>query len=535
MTKLFLTQILFCITFISSAQQGALDFDFGDSGAHILFDNDNSLCFVEDMFLDSENRILICGYHSFSDTNNGTFVLRLNPDGTPDVSFADNGVLKFADAQILGSNCFGVVERPDGNYILGTNYVDNQGDERIELIEVDENGQINTDFGNNGTTTSAVFENPILFELALSGENKIVVSYTTFYTSDFAQRGDCVIHQFLSNGQIDAGFGTAGKIIIGTAEADDRIFDIDIDDNNNIYVSGYLDSDFFTLNPTNGMVISVNSNGQLRSDWGTNGIALYSDNTTLMTALGVDIADNGDVLCVGASFSPDVFQQSGLVARLNSSGQLVTSFGTNGFAFVEMTEAEFRQVRETPDLNVVAAGIFLNSENDDDVIVAKMNASGNLVNAFGTSGVSEPWDLSFGEEEVTGMAIQPDGKILVAGYGFASTPGGGGGGSVGGEFIGETGYVLRYLNGLLTDVETLNEMQTLNIFPNPASDFISFKTDMPIAQIQLSTVAGQIMQTLMGSMTYGAEIDIADLVSGMYLIQVQFADGSQTVSRFVKK
>jgi len=534
MTKLFLTQILLCITLISSAQQGTLDEFFGSNGEYILFENDNTLCYVEDMILDSQGRILICGSHSFSDTNNSTFVLRLNSDGTPDATFAEGGVLKFEDLEILGGSCFGIAERPNGHYILGTTYID-QGDYGVELIEVDENGQINTGFGSNGTATSTLFEQPILFELALTGENKIVVSYTTFYASDFVQRGDCVIHQFLSNGQPDLGFGTAGKIIIGTPDADERIFDIAIDNNNNIYVSGYLDSDFFALNPTNGMVISLNSSGQLRSDWGTNGIALYSDNSTLMTALGVDIAANGDVLCTGASFNPSVFQQSGLVARLNSSGQLVSSFGTNGFVFVEMAEAELLQIREVSDLSIVAAGVFLNSQNDDDVIVVKMNANGSLMNTFGNDGIAEPWDLSFGEEEVRGMAIQDDGKIIVSGYGFASTPGGGGGGSVGGQFIGETGYALRYLNSLLTEVPVIEGTRIVSVYPNPAADIISIRAENAISQVQICTVDGRMVQISTKGISTGVEIDLVGMVSGMYLARVHFADGVQTVARFVKE
>jgi|GEM_PF-6162953 len=533
MTKLFLFQILLFAPLFAFTQPGILDDSFASGGEYILFDNDFTYCYVEDMILDSQGRIMIFGAHTFSDTNNPTFVLRLHADGTPDLTFAEGGILKFEDLQILGGSCFGIAERPNGHYILGTTYLD-QGNYGVELIEIDANGQINTDFGDNGIATSDLFEQPLLFELALTGENKIVVSYTTFYASDFVQRGDCVVHQFLPNGEPDMGFGTNGKTVIGTIEADERIFDIDIDNDNNIYVSGYGDIDFFTPNPTNGMVISLNSNGQLRSDWGTDGIALYSDNSTLMTALGVDIAANGDVLCAGASYNPSEFLQSGLVTRLNASGQLIPSFGTNGFVLIEMTEAEILQVRETQDLSITATGVFLHPDNDDDVMVVKMTANGDLMGNFGNDGMTEPWDLSFGEEEVKGMAIQTDGKIIVAGFGFATIEGGGGGEITGGDFIGETGYVLRYLNDVTNAVELVDETQLLSIFPNPAHDFISIRTENVIRQVELCTMTGRLIQTSSINMAELAKIDLVNMVAGMYLIRVQFADGEQSVVKFVK-
>lgn len=144
----------FCIGFSSlsaMAQDGTLDAEFGDAGAYVFFPGVEFHAYLNDMIVDSQGRIVVCGYHWTDPAESGSFVGRLTQSGTLDASFANGGILSIPVDATLGSGIHGIAERSNGNYILGAGTTVN-GDVAIELMEITPSGAINTSFGTNGTT-----------------------------------------------------------------------------------------------------------------------------------------------------------------------------------------------------------------------------------------------------------------------------------------------------------------------------------------------------------------------------------------------
>jgi len=105
-----------------------------------------------------------------------------------------------------------------------------------------------------------------------------------------------------------------------------------------------------------------------------------------------------------------------VVARYNSNGSLDTSF--NGTGMVTTPGGSGYAVALQPDGKIVVAGDASNG-NDYDFAVVRYNTDGSLDTTFnGTGGVTTPIGASndFG----FGIALQPDGKIVVVGASDAS-------------------------------------------------------------------------------------------------------------------
>ncbi|QJW99967.1 beta strand repeat-containing protein [Frigoriglobus tundricola] len=112
-------------------------------------------------------------------------------------------------------------------------------------------------------------------------------------------------------------------------------------------------------------------------------------------------------------------------AVLNAPGTLDPSFGTDGTVALELTSAlpsEFLNATAVqPDGKIVAAGSVNYGGTAGEFAVTRFNTDGSLDAAFGTGGstftslASFPPDYANGTT-ATGVAIQSDGKIVLAGY-----------------------------------------------------------------------------------------------------------------------
>ena len=105
------------------------------------------------------------------------------------------------------------------------------------------------------------------------------------------------------------------------------------------------------------------------------------------------------------------------VARYNTDGSLDASFGSGGVAAYEVQgNDEARAIALQSDGKIVVGGFA-----QGDFGILRLNADGSLDSSFGTGGeVIINDDDAYNARD---LAIQPDGKILVSGNGWASSPG----------------------------------------------------------------------------------------------------------------
>lgn len=98
-------------------------------------------------------------------------------------------------------------------------------------------------------------------------------------------------------------------------------------------------------------------------------------------------------------------------------GTLDSTFGINGKQIISITQGDNGQaVAIQSDGKIVAAGYveYSNSKGKDFALV-RLNKDGSVDNSFGSSGIVTT-DFGSGNEKATSLVIQADGKIIVAGY-----------------------------------------------------------------------------------------------------------------------
>lgn len=71
----------------------------------------------------------------------------------------------------------------------------------------------------------------------------------------------------------------------------------------------------------------------------------------------------------------------------------------------------------------------------------------------------------------------------------------------------------------------------INIFPNPASDFITIKIDDKINAVKFYNAAGSLIKTAQAN---SSKIDISSLTKGNYIISIETESGIET-KKFIKK
>ncbi len=77
-----------------------------------------------------------------------------------------------------------------------------------------------------------------------------------------------------------------------------------------------------------------------------------------------------------------------------------------------------------------------------------------------------------------------------------------------------------------------NKESDLTLYPNPAHDLLSIKSDKPVKSYTIYSIYGQLLQS---DMMNNKEIDILGLSSGTYFLSIEYVDGGRAVEKFVKK
>ena len=151
--------------------------------------------------------------------------------------------------------------------------------------------------------------------------------------------------------------------------------------------------------------------GQLDPTFGTGGIVttdfgIHTSSGNLASANAAVLQSDGKIVVAGGVPGSNGFPIVA-VARYNTNGSLDTSFGNSGIATTSSIEdAPFTSVALQADGRIVAvAGGF-------SAFVVRYTSAGVLDSTFGTGGIVDLSEINGPAQ--SGVAIQPDGKILVA-------------------------------------------------------------------------------------------------------------------------
>jgi uncharacterized delta-60 repeat protein len=176
---------------------------------------------------------------------------------------------------------------------------------------------------------------------------------------------------------------------------------------------------------------------------------------SVMLATGLSAGSQAAPLDLDTSFSGD--------------GMVTANYGTG-------TKSYFTDVEMTPDDKIVAVGYAQAAGNNYNILIAKYNVDGTLDNSFGTSGTV---NLAIeANNRAEGLAIQPDGKLLVAGHS-----------------LGASGKWKLYVKRFNTDGSEDLSFTTYTYSPSYSTGIVSGVRDVRAKDIALTT-DGKILISL---------------------------------------
>jgi len=197
--------------------------------------------------------------------------------------------------------------------------------------------------------------------------------------------------------------------------------------------------------------LSFDSDGKV-----TTGIQFWYD-----AGNSVAIQSDGKIVVAGSSYngSNDDFA----LVRYNADGSLDTSFDTDG-KVITAIGSDFDQgfsVAIQSDGKIVAAGYTYNDPVFEFALI-RYNADGSLDNTFDTDGkVTTP--IGSVDDQGISVAIQSDGKIVVAGYSD--------------DGLWEDFAVVRYNSAGVGISEFSNNVGQISIYPNPFYSTTTLQTE----------------------------------------------------------
>lgn len=377
-----------------------------------------------DVAVQSDGKIIVAANAANypSGTGNDFYVLRYNTDGTLDYGFGSGGVARVSFTSTYDSeNPYAVAIQPDGKIVVaGRVTINSKGS--FAITRLDTNGSIDTSFGSNGK---------ILFNFS-NRQDAMARSITFQSNGNIIVAGrsdnDFAFARFTPAGAFDTSFNGLGKLVVQTAKSSDiliggayamtiqRILENGVLQEKIVAtgirpaVSG-VERDFATLR--------LNPNGTLDTTFG-NGGKVFTDFYGLRNqAKGIAIDANNNIV-VGGSTHTDNRTKFALI-RYKINGQIDTSFGDNGKTVVGVpgTDNNQKDIAIDSSGRIVLAGWTHNGDIAgawiEDFAVARFTPDGNLDQTFGGSGIVVTDILGIDHVSEGGVALQPDGKIVVAG------------------------------------------------------------------------------------------------------------------------
>ena len=396
---------------------GGIDLTFGSGGKVTTDFGADPLSGASALALQSDGKIVLAG--RAGDESVGNFALaRYRPDGGLDFTFGANG--KVTTDFGGDDSARAVAIQPDGRIVVAgttTGIFPGSflfGGSDFALARYTSNGTLDPTFGSGGRITTDFGGSDVAEALALQADGKIVAA--GFNDAAFA------LARYIANGSLDPTFGTGGKV---TTHFDRSFFAsaVAIQPDGKIVASGGRPFALARYEPTGNLDLGFGVGGRVTTD--------FSD---FFEGRAMALQLDGKIVVAGGARSPfSPGQENFALARYNSTGspdltfrgegKVTTDFTTDFTTDLGAASASASAVAVQPDGKIVVAGerssVF--GVQTTAFALARYHPDGRLDLGFGTGGKVT---TSFGDDAFAfplALALQGDGKFVAAGGVSAAT------------------------------------------------------------------------------------------------------------------
>lgn len=457
-------QLFFLLTFffgslqLTFAQYGVLDNSFGNQGRTKIDFGNIGFSICNAMVVDENGFIIIVG----KTADGGFSVAKLSSSGQLVNSFGNNGyinvplsdydavatsvALDAAGNIIVAGYVYKATDTDAAIIMLDTNgnlissfgiggklvVSFNSGDDRANAVTLDAYGNIYlggfttigviksfaiakltatgdlvTSFGTAGKAFYSILTGDnVIYDLLIDADTLYACGYTTALTT-FAE--DFAVIKTTLSGSLIPNFGSSGKLSISLGVKEERAYTMAKDPFNNFVLAGYS----FAGGTYNDFAAAkFDWKGSLVSPFGVRSVDMSSGSMENDEAHGISIDALGNVTLAG--FCNWSYNRMA-VLRLDKDGNATLAFGSSG---KKTQDVDIRHDYGYA-LAVDASGNFLvggsaNNDSYDQFAVISLNATGNLLPAFGTGGISK-FSLAKSYDLIGKIALDVSGNIVLCG------------------------------------------------------------------------------------------------------------------------
>jgi uncharacterized delta-60 repeat protein len=395
------TALLFC--FINCfSQAGMLDPSFGDKG--MVYTNTRDDVNKQDehiraIAIQHDGKIVAVGSGKPAGGSTQATILRYSANGTLDNSFDNDGMAFFFRTEFNA-----VAIQSDGKIVVAgsTRNLPNNN-YRFSLLRFNTNGHPDNSFGFNGkVVTDFNSANAVAVSISIQSDGKIVAAgYSNTGTANkFAMA------RYNPDGSLDNTFDGDGRLTNNF----NAVNSIALQTDGKIIAAGSANSGSYNvfslirLNQDGSPDNSFNGNGNITTVIGSYGSIINS----------VTLQSDGKIVAAGLSKTLNVnnnYINSFTIARYNTNGSLDNSFDNDGIVITSFngSSGDVKTVAIQNDGKITAAG-----QSGLSFALVRYNSNGSNDNSFDGDGILVTTNNSV-YNKLSGMALQPDGKIITAG------------------------------------------------------------------------------------------------------------------------
>lgn len=510
--KISLSLMLCSFSFNATAQNYNLDSTFNSNGIKV-FNFTNNIDRAFGCVLQPDEKLIAVGLsRNFSTNYFELSFVRLNVDGTVDVTFGTNGfsyVSMGAQQSIGGQTPF--LKLDSEGRIVAVNSGNGGGSLDMMICRLDSNGVLDASFNNTGVLfvdmTGANTQPDLATAFDFDSTGNIYVIGTT-RTGGTPLDNNFAVVKITPSGQLDLSFNGTGKKLFNPLSGSEFGRGIAVQTDGKIVFGGNAGGNFY--------ITRIDSTGAIDPTFNTAGTAAIGF-AGFADMYALDIDNQGRIVASG-SFSSAT--EDAAIGRLLPTGFPDNTFGTNGKASFNFINGDdfIRTMIILSDNKILLGGSITNATTGQNFLIARIDTNGTKDLTFNTTGFyTKSISTANNDDEGNGMAIMNDGRIVMCGTTVISSA------------VNEDVAFMRIKPlPVNTGINEMNASVFLSAYPNPCYDILIINS-LKQSLATLSDLEGRVVATL--KLNEGNNsINMGGYVNGIYLLKTM----NGQVARIVK-
>lgn len=492
MKKLF-TLLVTCSSLGLVAQPFALDPAFNSTGYATTTLGD-SAGIGRSVLLQPDGKVIVAGYAKYGVIASEDFAIaRYNTDGSLDNTFGSSGKVITEVASLATDKAYASILQPDGKVILAGEAGGDFG-----LVRYNSNGTLDNLFGSSGIVRESMSSgSDIIYAVDLLSDGSIIAGgcITSQSLSTFA------VAKFTSQGILDASFGNLGIAVTPLGTGISCVFSLKVQSDGKIVAAGVS----VPSNNRDITVVRYNTDGSLDLSFGAgSGYVTTAIGNSNEQAMSVNIQSDDKIIITGRSNNGS--NDDICIVRYNSDGSLDNSFNTSGYNTTNISNgSDWSYASTIQSDGKILIGGHSTSGSYKNFAMVRYNTDGSLDNTFASNGILTS-AISSLDDAIYGILIQPDGKIVSAGYAKVSSSN---------RFA-----VARYSVNTVDVSENSSTKNALQMFPNPCAEKLYIQDVKQTGKITIfSSVGIKVFEEPVN--TSNMELNIEAFSAGHYTLIYQ--------------